>query len=250
MCTVTAAAVIVVAMLTLRQVLATIPEAALGALVVYAAGRMIDVPELRRLARFRRSELLLALLTTAAVLTLGVLPGIGLAVALSGLDLARRVARPHDAILGFVPGLAGMHDVDDFPQASLIPGLVVYRYDAPLCFANAADFRRRALAAAEEFTSTEWFVLNAEAVVDADITAIDILDEVRTTLTGRGVVFALARAKQDLRDLLDATGTLDRIGRDRVFPTLPTAVDAYREWYRCAHGRPPVPPADDLAQTG
>ena len=109
--------------------------------------RLIDLAEFRRFARFRRSELALALATTIAVLVLGVLYGVLVAVGLSMLDLLRRVARPHDGVLGYVPGLAGMHDVDDYPGTTTVPGLVVYRYDSPLFFANAEDFRHRALAA-------------------------------------------------------------------------------------------------------
>ena len=117
--------------------------------------RLIDLAEYRRLARFRRSELILALATAAAVLGLGVLYGVLAAVALSILDLLRRVAHAHDSVLGFVPGLAGMHDIEDYPDATSVPGLVVYRYDAPLCFANAEDFRRRAMAAVER-TMHRW----------------------------------------------------------------------------------------------
>ena len=141
-------------MFAARDLLAMFPTAALGALVVYAALRLVDVPEFKRLARFRHSELMLALATTVAVLVLGVLYGVLAAVVISILDLLRRVARPHDAILGFVPGVAGMHDVDDYPEASPEPGLLVYRYDAPLFFANAEDFRSRALAAVNESDDT------------------------------------------------------------------------------------------------
>jgi hypothetical protein len=119
--------------------LAGFPTAALGALVVYAAVRLIDLAGFRRLAKFRRSELILAVLTAAAVLTLGVLYGVLAAVGLSILDLLRRVARPHDSVLGFVPGVAGMHDIEDYPHARLEPGLLIYRYDAPLFFANVAS---------------------------------------------------------------------------------------------------------------
>jgi sulfate permease, SulP family len=154
------------------------------------------------------------------------------AIGLSILDLLRRLARPHDGILGEVPGVAGMHDVDDYPRATRIAGLVVYRYDAPLCFANADNFRHRALAAVEAApTRTEWFLLNAEANVEVDITAVDALEDLRAELARRGVVFAMARVKQDLRDLLGRGGFLDRVGEDRVFPTLPTAVAAFRQWH-------------------
>ncbi len=222
-------AFVLVVMLAGRGVLANFPMAALGALVVYAALRLVDVPEFKRLARFRRSELILAVATTASVLLFGVLYGVLVAIALSILDLLRRVARPHDAILGFVPGVAGMHDLDDYPDADPVPGLVVYRYDAPLFFANAENFRERALAAVDESpVPVEWFVLNAEANVEVDLTALDILDQLRSELASRGIVFAMARVKQDLRDALEAAGLVDKIGEDRIFMTLPTAVEGYR----------------------
>ncbi|MHC9291146.1 SulP family inorganic anion transporter [Mycobacterium sp. LTG2003] len=222
-------ATVVVVMLAGRGLLEHFPMAALGALVVYAALRLIDIPEFRRLARFRRSELVLAVATTVAVLGLGVLYGVLVAIGLSLLDMLRRVARPHDSVLGYVPGMAGMHDVDDYPQAEPVPGLVVYRYDAPLFFANAENFRERAMAAVEESDDpVEWFVLNAEANVDPDLTAVDALEQLRRDLTARGIVFAMARVKQDLLDDLVAAGFVDRVGEDRIFPTLPTAVEAFR----------------------
>ncbi|MFD7847179.1 SulP family inorganic anion transporter [Nocardia sp. NPDC059764] len=212
-----------------RPVLAAFPSGALGALVVYAALRLIDMPEFARLARFRRSELVLALSTAVAVLAAGVLYGILIAVGLSILDLLRRVARAHDAIQGFVPGLAGMHDVDDYPEARTVPGLVVYRYDAPLCFANAEDFRRRALAAVDNAANpVRWFLLNVEANVEVDLTALDAVEQLRSECDSREIVFAMARVKKDLRAALDAAGLTDRIGAGRLFPTLPTALAAYR----------------------
>jgi sulfate permease, SulP family len=224
-----------------RGVLAAFPTAALGAIVVYAALRLVDVGEFRRIGRFRRSELVMALSATAAVLLLGVLYGVLAAVGLSILNLLRRVARPHDGILGYAPGVAGMHDIDDYPDATLVPGLVVYRYDAPLCFANAENFRQRALAAVDASpTPVEWFVLNAEANVEVDLTAVDALDDLRAELDRRRVVFALARVKQDLRADLAAAGLVDRVGDENIFPTLPTAIQAYVQWYTARHGEPPI----------
>ena len=214
-------------------VLAAFPTAALGALVVYAALRLIEPAEFRRFARFRRSELALALATTVAVLVLGVLYGVLAAVALSILDLLRRVSRPHAAVLGFVPGLAGMHDVDDHPGTTTVPGLVVYRYDAPLCFANAEDFRDRALAALDAAPApVRWLVLNTEAIVEIDITAADAVHTLCDVLDTRGVVLALARVKQDLLHDLRRSGLADRISADRIFPTLPTAVAAFEKEQR------------------
>ena len=218
----------VVAVFTLRPVLEELPAAALGAVVVYAAVRLVDIGEFRRFAAFRRSELLLALATTTGVLVVGVLWGILLAIGLSVLDLLRRVSRPHDAVEGLVPGMAGMHDVDDYPSAEVVPGLMVYRYDSPLFFANAEDFRTRARAAIAGATvPVEWFVLNTEAIVEVDITAVDALEELRAELAGRGVVFAMARVKHDLLAELEPSGLLERIGREHLYPTLPTAIEAF-----------------------
>ncbi len=211
-------------------VMAAIPSAALGALVVFAATKLVDVAEFGRLARFRRSELVIALATTAAVVVFGVLNGVLVAIGLSVADLLRRLAHAHDSVQGLVPGLPGMHDIDDYPAATVVPGLLVYRYDAPLFFANAADFRRRALAAMEDSPQpVRWFLLNAESNVEVDLTALDALEQLRTECERRGIVFAMARVKQDLRGALDAAGLLDRIGPDRIFMTLPTAVEAYRQ---------------------
>ncbi|MFF4052363.1 SulP family inorganic anion transporter [Streptomyces chartreusis] len=226
-----AGVVVLAVLMFLSPLLSRTPSAVLGALVVYAAVRMIDLAGFRRLASFRRRELLLALGCLAGVLALDILYGVLVAVGLSVAELLTRVARPHDAVQGVVPGIAGMHDVDDYPTARTIPGLLVYRYDSPLFFANAEDFRRRALAAVDEQTApVRWFVLNAEANVEVDITALDALDELRQELTDRGIVFALARVKQDLREELQAYGLADSVGAERIFPTLPTAVAAYREW--------------------
>jgi sulfate permease, SulP family len=241
-----ALAAVLLTLVFLRPVLAAFPAAALGAIVVYAATRLVDVAEFRRIARFRLSELFLALTTTVAVLTLGVLYGVLVAIGLSILDLLRRVARPHDGILGFAPGVAGMHDLDDYPDARSVEGLVVYRYDSPLFFANVEDFKRRALASVDiADTPTEWFVLNAEANVQVDITALDALEELRQELERRGIVFAMARVKQDLQDDLQPSGFLDRVGEERIFMTLPTAVEAYVRWFEDRHGTAPsgAPPA-------
>ena len=231
---------VLLTMLFLSPVLAMFPRAALGAVVIYAATRLVDIAELRRIARFRRSELVLSLATTGAVLVFGVLYGVGVAIALSILDLLRRIAKPHDGILGYVPGVAGMHDVDDYAAGRQVPGLVVYRYDSPLFFANAEDFKTRALAAVDHAPDTvEWFLLNAEANIEVDLTAVDALDELRRILSERGIVFAMARVKRELRDLLNGAGFVEKVGDERIFMTLPTAVDAYLDWYVDRHGSSP-----------
>ena len=235
-----AAGTVLVGMAALGPVLAAFPLAALGGVVTYAAIRLVDVEEIRRIARFRRSELVVTVATTIAVLVLGVLPGIGVAIALSILDLLRRVGRGHDGILGYPPGVPGMHDVDDYPEAVQVEGLVVYRYDSPLFFANAEDFRHRALAAVEDADQpVEWLLLNMEANVEVDLTALDALEDLRSTLEDRGVLVTLARVKQDLREDLDAFGLTERIGPEHVYMTMPTAVASYVQDFTARHGRPP-----------
>jgi len=222
------------------SLLARFPVAALGAIVVYAALRLIDLPEFARLLRFDRAEFAIAVVAAIGVVVFGALYGVLIAVSLSIIELLRHVARPHDGILGYVPGIAGMHDIDDYPEAALVPGLLVYRYDAPLCFVNADDFKRRALSSIKRFDApVEWFLLNAEANVVVDITAIDALEELQHALDRRGIVFAMARVKQDLFAQLAAAGYIDRVGRDRIFATLPTAVAAFASWYEERHGEPP-----------
>jgi len=136
-----------------------------------------------------------------------------------------------------------MHDIDDYADARQVPGLIVYRYDAPLCFANAEDFRRRALAAAVSAPSPlRWFLLNAEANVEVDSTAIDALKALYAELCREDVVFAMARVKQDLRDQLAKTDFIRTVGENRIFMTLPTAVMAYRNWHQQHFGSFPDGP--------
>jgi sulfate permease, SulP family len=229
----TALATVLAVLLFGRTVLASFPLAALAAIVIYAAVNLVDTQAFRRLAAFRRREFALALAACAGVLIFNILYGVLAAVGLSVAELLFRVGRPHDAIQGLVPGLAGMHDIDDYPQAKTIPGLVVYRYDAPLFFANAQDFRRRALAAATQASPpARWFILNTEANVEVDFTALEAVEAVRAELSRRGIIVGLARVKQDLLDDLQAFGLSQKIGKQQIFPTLPTAVAAYQEWAR------------------
>jgi sulfate permease, SulP family len=231
------AALVILTLLVLGPILAWFPLAALGALVVFAAVRLIDVAEFRRIYRFRRREFAIALTATVGVLAFDILYGVLIAIGLSVVELLVRVARPHDAVLGRVPGLAGMHDRDDYPESELIPGLIVYRYDSPLFFANANDFLQKALAVIDreeiDHGPVRWFILNVEANVEVDITGVDALEELRATCERRGIVLALARVKQDLLRPLERYGLTAKIGADHLYPTLPVAVAAYQEWARC-----------------
>jgi len=223
-----ALAMVLLVLLQLRPVLALFPRAALAAVVIFAALRLIDIDELRRMRQFKHSEFRLALATMVGVLLTDILTGIGLAVALSVIDLFARLMRPNDAVMGKVPHLAGLHDITDWQGATTTPGLLIYRYDAPLCFANAEHFRSRVLAAiAAESTPVEWLILNAEAIVEIDITASDVMLELHQNLAARGIVFGLARVKQGLFRQLRRAGLVERVGVAHFYPTLPLAVAAF-----------------------
>jgi high affinity sulfate transporter 1 len=218
-----------VVLLVAGPILEVVPQAALGALVVYAAIMLIDIEGFRRLWSFRRSEFWLAIITTTGVLLVGVLYGVLVAVGLSVLLLLWQVARPHFAALGFVPDLAGMHDIEDFPDASEEPGLLIFRYDSPLFFANAQNFIDNALIMiAARRDGLEWFALQCEAIIEVDSTGVDALLTLADELERASVTFALVRAKHDLLRQLERTPVLDLVG-PHVYPTLPTLVAAYRE---------------------
>ncbi len=223
-----AAFFLAIVLLVAGPLLEVVPQAALGALVVYAAILLIDVDDFRRLWNFRRSEFWLAMATTVGVLVVGVLYGVLVAVGLSVLVLLFEVARPHSAALGFVPDLAGMHDIEDFPDAYEEPGLLIYRYDSPLFFANAQNFLLHARALLSERADVQWFALQCEAIIEVDITGVDALVTLADELDRRDITFALVRAKSELQDQLARTPLLERIGAEHIYPTLPTLVAAYR----------------------
>lgn len=234
---------VILVLLVAGPVMENLPQAALGALVLYAASLLVDIKDIRRLWAFRRREVLIALITLVGTVVLGILVGVAIAIALSLLEMAQRLARPHDAVLGRVPGVAGMHDTADFPNAETLPGLVIYRYDAPLFFANVGDLRRRAeWVVDKEFASfpsapPRWFLLNVEANTEVDITACDGLKDLYADLAAQGVKLGLVRLKLDLYQPLRRAGVVDLIGEDMLFPTLPVAEAAYLTWARGHHAR-------------
>jgi MFS superfamily sulfate permease-like transporter len=233
-------------------VLESFPMAALGGLVVFAAFKIVEFDEFRRLWEFRRTEFWLAMAAFAAVLTLNLLVGVGVAVGLSVVAMLARVARPHAAVLGRVPGLAGMHDIGEYPDAEQVGGLMVFRYDSPLFFANAEDFRTRVLAAVDENVAAglpvRAVLLNCEANVDVDSTAVAALESMIHELGDRGITVLLARVHVELAELLERAGILDLIGWENVYPTLPTAVAGHEAADR--PGRREGGPGDPAVEPG
>jgi high affinity sulfate transporter 1 len=226
-----AAALVILTVLVFDDVIAAFPEAALGGLVIYAAVRLVDIEEFRRLWRFRRREFLIAIAALLGVLLFDILYGVLAAVAISVIELLARVARPHAAVLGQAPDVPGWHDIDDYPGAAQIPGLVVFRYDSPLFFANAEDFAMKGEAAARSAAPPcRWLLLNMEGNTEVDITGLDGLAELQEWCARHGILLALVRVKHEVIEALDRHGIGKTIGADRIYPTLPTAVAAYEAW--------------------
>lgn len=250
--TLTAAVVVLLVLSVAGRITSVLPAAALGAVVVYAASRLIGLRDFVRLRRFRRRELLLALITLAGTIIYGILAGVGLAVALSLLEMGHRLARPHSAVLGRVPGLAGMHDVSDYPDAETLPGLIIYRYDAPLFFANIGDLQRHVQRIIDEEHAAypeeplRWFLVNVEAITEIDITASDGLASLQADLNAQGIRLGLVRIKRELYEPLHRAGVTDLIGDDMLFPTLPVAEHAYVQWV-AQHPLERTEPAEAMA---
>lgn len=231
-----AALVVLIVLVVAGRITQWLPQAALGAVVLFAASKLVQLKEFRRLWGFRRREFALAVITLLGTVGYGILAGVGIAIALSLVEMGVRLARPHDAVLGRVPGLAGMHDVSDYPGAQTLPGLVVYRFEAPLFFANVGELRRRVQLVIDRETEAypqdppRWFLLNVEANTEVDITAADGLRELQGDLAAQGILLGLTRIKRDLYEPLRRAGVVALIGEDMLFPTLPVAEEAYVQW--------------------
>jgi len=221
---------IAVLLLFAPTLLAGLPHAALAAVVIAACVGYVQLHEVVRLFRLRRSEFVQAIVCFLGVLLLGVVQGIFMAVGLALLTFVWRAWRPYDAVLGRVDGLKGYHDVTRHPGAKRIPGLVLFRWDAPLFFANAAIFQDHVLeAVAEAPTSTKWVVVAAEPVTDVDITAADMLAELDRRLEEKGIELAFAEMKDPVKDHLKRYGLFAKFGTENFFPTIGQAVDRYVE---------------------
>lgn len=229
-----ASAFVVVALLGLRPLLAEIPRAALAAVIVVAAIAIIDLPGYRALWRVSREEAVLAVAAALGVMIFGVLTGVLIAVGLSLVVALHRIARPHDAVLGDHPALDGWVDVDAYPDAVPEPGLLVYRFDAPLFFLNADRFRDRVEQALAENPGVEdWLVLDCEGIGALDASALDTLADLVGGVARHGVaVVGVARANEDVLAALERARLLEPAGPLRVFPTINGAVRAYRRQRR------------------
>lgn len=224
-----ASAFVVLTLVLLAWVFEFLPSAALAGIVIVAGLGLLDVTDFRAIYRYRRTEFWMAVFTAVAVLTVGMLAGIVIAVALSLAVVLQRAATPSTAILGRLPGTDTYRDVADHPEAETTPGLLVYRFDAPVFFANAGRLRDEILTAVDEADpAVRCVVLDAEAIYDVDSSGAQILLELLDALDDGGVRLALARVRTELRDELVSSRIEERIGVEHIYLEVDDAVTAYR----------------------
>jgi high affinity sulfate transporter 1 len=210
------------------ELLQDLPNAALAAVVIASAIGLIEVTDLRRIYRIQRWEFWLSMTCCAGVAIFGAIPGITLAIVIAVIEFLWDGWRPHSAVLGRVDLIRGYHDITRYPAARLVPGLVLFRWDAPLFFANAESFHDRVLdAAASSPTPVRWVVVAAEPVTSIDVTAADALCELDEALHNAGIELCFAEMKDPVKDKLKRFGLFTRLGEKTFFATLGEAVSAY-----------------------
>lgn len=216
--------------LFLTAPLAHLPIAALAAVLVFSAWGLLDVFGCWRLRAIDRHEFRLSLLTTLGVLTIGVLPGVVLAISLALLHVLIRIYRPADALLGIVPGMDGYNELGMSPNAQTVPGAILYRFEAPLLFFNADYFKARVLSLVDNVQPRpRWFVLSTEAISQLDTTGAQAVDELRAELETRGVQLLIARHKLYMRQYGQPIELGEKIGLENIFPSIRQAVEAIRQ---------------------
>jgi SulP family sulfate permease len=223
------AAAVAVVLLFLTEPIRYLPRAALGAVIIVAAIGLVDLKAWRALSRTSRVETLIAATTTLGVVLVGVLEALVVAVALSLVDVARRSATPHDAVLGWVERLGRYADVRLHPRARITPGVLVYRLDDRLFFANAAYVGGRIREAIDGAPApVRWFVFDAEALSHVDATGVAALKELIASLRDERITFVVARLKDPMQRTFRNAGLLDLVGENYIYPTVREAVDAAR----------------------
>ena len=230
------AGIVVVLLVFVPSLLKDLPQTALAAVVIAAALSLMNVSILRRYLHIRKTALLLSLVATLGVVLLGVLQGILLAVALSILLFFRRSWWPHGEVLGHVPQLDGWHSVRRFTEAEQLPGIVVYRWEAPLFFANSGIFRQQVRRLVRR-RKPLWLVLQCEAITDVDVTAADMLERLDRELNEQGVSVAFVELRDRLKDLLLRYGLLITLDREHFYPSIADAVEAIAAEVALGRGR-------------
>jgi high affinity sulfate transporter 1 len=226
---VTGAVLIILMIVFVPGLFRNLPQPVLAAVVITASLSLADIPGTARLWRQRRVEFMLSIAAFLGVALLGVLPGIAIAVGLSILNVFRRAWWPYQTVLGRVDGLEGYHDGRSYPAASHLPGLVIYRFDAPLIFANAKTFRDEVMRLAQASPPPAWIVIAAEPMTDVDTTASDVLEGLDETLNTRGISLVFAELKDPVRRKIERYGLTRTIDPGHFFPTVEAAVSAFRD---------------------
>jgi MFS superfamily sulfate permease-like transporter len=229
-------------LLLVPGLLKDLPQPTLAAVVICAALTLADMKATRRLFRQRRTEFGLAVAAFLAVVLLGVLPGILVAVGLSIGNVFRHAWWPYHTVLGRVPGIPGFHDVTSYPHAELLRGCVIVRFDGPLFFANARAFREQIEDLLDDDPPPSWIIVAAEPITDVDTTAADMLTELEHDLNGRGVNLVFAEMKDPVRRKVDRYDLTSKIDPANFFPTLKSATEAYRAATGVEWAAPPNAP--------
>ena len=219
---------VAVLLIAAPNLLRNLPISALAAVVIASAIALIEVADLRRIYRMQPWEFWLSMLCLAGVAVFGAIPGIALAIAIAVIEFLWDGWRPYSAVLGRVDNVKGYHDISRYPESRQIPGLVLFRWDAPLFFANAELFRDRVMMAVESSpTQVNWLVVGAEPVTSVDVTSADTLDELDHTLSTSGIRLCIAEMKDPVKDKLKRFGLFSQFGEERFFATLGEAVSCY-----------------------
>jgi high affinity sulfate transporter 1 len=215
-------------LLVAPDLLQNLPTSALAAVVIASAIGLFEFADLRRIYSIQRWEFWLSIVCTAGVAVLGAIEGIGLAILIAVIEFLWDGWRPYSAVLGRADGVKGYHDITRYPDARRIPGLVLFRWDAPLFFANAELFQGRVLdAVSNSPTPVRWLVVSAEPVTSVDVTSADMLAELDETLQAAGIELCFAGMKDPVKDKLKRFGLFTRLGEELFFPTVGSAVSAY-----------------------
>jgi MFS superfamily sulfate permease-like transporter len=227
---VVAAFAMALVLLFLTGPLAMLPKAALAAILVSSAFGLFDIESLRRYFRLSPAEFWLSIVAMVGVITLGVLHGVLIAVALTLLRLIALASRPRDGVFGELDGQAGVYGLVGEDGVVPVGGLLLYRFESAIVFFNADYFKERVrLAVAEANPKPQWFLFNAESTPGIDITGAETLEELRAEFAEQGIVFGIARPRGRFEAMIKLTGLADRIGPDRIFPTIRIGVAAFRE---------------------
>lgn len=226
------AAAITLILLLVPGLFRNLPQPILAAVVIAASASLADVRGTVRLYHLRPTEFVLSIAAFVGVVVLGVLPGIAVAVALSIGNVFRRAWWPYQTVLGEVPGIPGYHDITSYPNAEQLPGCVIFRFDAPVFFANARTFREQITALAGSDPPPTWIVIAAEPITDVDSTAADMLHDLDVALNAKGVSLVFAEMKDPVRRKVERYELIPTIDPAHFFPTLEAAITAYRDEHR------------------